>query len=64
MPKSLERPEFVQLATRMPKRLHRAMKLECIAAGVTLEVWIRDALETYLARVARRPETRARAVHD
>jgi predicted HicB family RNase H-like nuclease len=61
MPKQIDTPEFVQLATRMPKRLHRATKLECIAAGVTLEVWIRDALEAHLKRVTAELRDAARA---
>jgi hypothetical protein len=40
----------VQLATRIPKRLHRAVKLECIATEVLVQDWVRDALETYLRR--------------
>jgi predicted HicB family RNase H-like nuclease len=58
MPKSLDRPECVQLASRIPKRLHRALKLECIAQEETLQAWITDALETHLAR-CRGPRARA-----
>ena len=44
-------PDKVQLATRIPKSLHRALKLEAITHEVTVEAWILDALETYMARV-------------
>jgi len=50
-------PQTVQLATRIPKSLHRALKLEAIAAEVTLEAWIEEALESHLARVTGRPRT-------
>lgn len=50
--------DSVQLATRIPKRLHRELKLDCIAAEVTLEAWITDALEAHLAR-CRGPRARA-----
>jgi predicted HicB family RNase H-like nuclease len=55
--------DSVQLATRIPKRLHRELKLDCVAAGVTLETWIRDALTTHLARVTGKPSTGARGAH-
>jgi predicted HicB family RNase H-like nuclease len=53
--------DSVQLATRIPKRLHREVKLECVTAGVTVESWIRDALTTHLAHVTGKPQTGARA---
>jgi hypothetical protein len=58
MAKSLDRAECVQLATRIPKRLHRALKLECIDHEETVQDWILDALETHLVR-CRGPRARA-----
>jgi predicted HicB family RNase H-like nuclease len=51
------RSDSVQLAARIPKRLHRALRLECAATGVTMQVWVRDALTTHLQRVAARRDT-------
>jgi hypothetical protein len=42
--------DSVQLATRIPKRVHRALKLECIATEVLVQDWVRDALEVHLRR--------------
>jgi hypothetical protein len=42
--------DSVQLATRIPKRLHRALKLDCIATEVLVQDWVRDALEVHLRR--------------
>jgi predicted HicB family RNase H-like nuclease len=50
MAKSLDRSDWVQLATRIPKRLHRAMKLECVTREESLQAWLLDALEAHLAR--------------
>jgi hypothetical protein len=44
----------VQLATRIPKPLHRAVKLECVASGELLREWVRDALEAHLRRIKRK----------
>ncbi len=54
---SLFEGERVQLAVRLPKRLHRAVRLECIETGVTMETWLLDALETHLRRVGARRGT-------
>ena len=53
--------DSVQLATRIPKRLHRELKLDCVASGVAVQDWVRDALETYLARVAGKAPAGGRA---
>ena len=47
-------PGSVQLATRIPKPLHRAVKLECVASGELLREWVRDALEAHLRRIKRK----------
>jgi hypothetical protein len=49
--------DSVQLATRIPKRLHRALKLDCVATDVMVQDWVRDALAAYLTRVTGRPRT-------
>lgn len=38
----------VQLNTRVPKALHTATKIACIETDVTMEQWIREALERAL----------------
>jgi hypothetical protein len=40
----------VQLATRIPKRVHREVKLECVTTGVSVQAWVHDALTAHLAR--------------
>jgi hypothetical protein len=50
-------PGSVQLATRIPKPLHRAIKLECVASGELLREWVRDALEAHLRRIKGRAQT-------
>ena len=51
----------VQLATRVPKNLHRALRLYCVRAGVSLMEFAAQALEEKLARKARQNRRRARA---
>ena len=51
----------VQLATRVPKNLHRALRLYCVRAGVSLMEFVAQALEEKLARKARQNRRRARA---
>ena len=51
----------VQLATRVPKNLHRALRLYCVRAGVSLMEFVVQALEEKLAREARQNRRRARA---
>jgi len=53
--------DSVQLATRIPKRLHRALKLECVASEVAVQDWVRDALETHLAAVTGKAPAGGRA---
>ena len=47
---------WVQLATRIPKQLHRELKLHCVKADVSLMDFVVGALEDKLQR-----ETRSRA---
>jgi hypothetical protein len=39
---------WVQLATRIPRRLHREMKLHCVANEVSLMAFVVDALREKL----------------
>jgi hypothetical protein len=41
---------WIQMATRVPKRLWVAVKLQAIAENVTLEELLTEALEEHLAR--------------
>jgi len=45
---------WVQLATRIPKSLHRAMRLHCVEVDVTQMEFVVAALEEKLARDQRR----------
>ena len=40
---------WVQLATRIPRKLHREMKLHCVAHEVSLMAFVVDALREKLA---------------
>ena len=47
----------VQLAVRIPKSLHYAMKHHAIETDTTLSSWVTQALEAHLRRVSRaKPE--------
>jgi predicted HicB family RNase H-like nuclease len=39
---------WVQLATRIPRRLHREMKLHCVSQEVSLMAFVVDALREKL----------------
>jgi len=43
-------PTYAQLAARIPARVHQAVKLAAFAAEVTVQDWVADALEAYLAK--------------
>jgi predicted HicB family RNase H-like nuclease len=45
---------WVQLATRIPKTLHRALKLRCVETDVSLMAFVVEAIREQLARVAPR----------
>jgi len=44
-----------QLATRIPRGLHRQVRLAALDDEVTLQAWIADALVAYLAGRGRKP---------
>ncbi len=45
---------WVQLATRIPKTLHRALKLHCVHAEVSVMDFVVQAIDDKLGRDARR----------
>jgi hypothetical protein len=53
---------WVQLATRIPKQLHRELKLYCVKSDVSVMDFVVSALQDKLARESRgRQSRRARA---
>jgi len=46
--------DTAQLASRIPKALHRRVKLAAIESGETLSAWLTDALAAHLARVTQK----------
>jgi predicted HicB family RNase H-like nuclease len=49
---------WVQLATRIPKQLHRELKLHCVKADVSVMDFVVSALEDKLHREGRGRERR------
>jgi hypothetical protein len=52
---------FVQLATRVPESLRRAVKVYCIKSEVSIEDFVARALSLRLERVARANGHRGRS---
>jgi len=52
--------EWVQLATRVPRDLHRRVKAHCIRADISMMAFVVRALEERLAREAGRKSERRR----
>lgn len=50
---------WVQLATRIPKALHRTLKLHCVTADTSVMDFVVKALEEKLAREQGRKRARA-----
>ena len=46
--------QWVQLATRIPKSLHRELKLHCVQADVSVMAFVVAALRARLAKAAGR----------
>jgi len=46
---------WVQLATRVPKRLHRALKLQCVRTDTSVMAFVVAAVKEKLARDSSRP---------
>jgi len=51
MPRVEYRNDIAQLATRIPLRLHRAVKVAAIEEGARVCDWVADALATHLRDV-------------
>lgn len=52
---------LIQLATRIPKVLHRKIKLHCVESGISVMEFVAQALEDKLKRSgARAPKKRTR----
>lgn len=51
---------LTQLATRIPKSLHREIKLYCVANGISVMEFVASALETKLRRSGGRSARRSR----
>ena len=52
---------WVQLATRIPKQLHRELKLYCVKSDVSVMDFVVNALQDKLSRDARSGRERRRA---
>jgi hypothetical protein len=50
---------WVQLATRVPKTLHRAVRIECATRDTKVQDFVVAALREKFAREAGRPRRRA-----
>jgi predicted HicB family RNase H-like nuclease len=51
---------WVQLSTRIPKSLHRELKLHCVTAETSVMDFVVKALEEKLARSSEAPARRRR----
>ena len=52
MPKRDDEP-WVQLATRIPKDLHRRLKLHCVTHEIAVQDFVSEAIEEKLGRKTR-----------
>jgi predicted HicB family RNase H-like nuclease len=50
---------LTQLATRIPKSLHREIKLHCVASGISVMEYVAAALEAKLRRAGAKPAKRS-----
>ena len=55
---------WVQLATRIPKQLHRELKLYCVKSDVSVMDFVVSALQDKLSRDARGRSGQRRRVRD
>ena len=51
---------LIQLATRIPKTLHREIKLHCVGVGVSVMEFVAAALEDKLRKTTARRKAAAR----
>ena len=56
-----ENEVWVQLATRIPKTLHRELKLYCVKSDVSVMEFVVSALQDKLARDGRSRERKRKA---
>ncbi len=52
--------ELIQLATRIPSRLHRAIKLHCVEQGTSVMEFVAEALQERLNKTRGRAASKAR----
>lgn len=53
--------ELIQLATRIPSRLHRAIKLHCVEQGTSVMEFVAEALQERLNKTRGRSGGRSGA---
>ncbi len=58
---AIEGEVWVQLATRIPKQLHRELKLYCVKSDVSVMEFVVGALQDKLARDGRKSERKRKA---
>ena len=51
---------LIQLATRIPKTLHREIKLHCVSSGISVMEFVAAALEDKLRKGGAKKKTAAR----
>ena len=44
----------IVLATRIPRGLHKRVKVEAFESGATLSEWVTDAIERHLERLTKK----------
>ena len=49
---------WVQLGVRIPKAVHRPMRLHCVRAGIMIQDFLAAAIRERLARLAQKPARR------
>ena len=49
-----EDEQWVALATRIPKPLHRALRIECVRLETSVQLFVVDALKEKLGRETKR----------
>lgn len=50
---------LIQLATRIPKGLHREIKLYCVQSGISVMEFVASALEEKLRKASAKPSRRS-----
>jgi predicted DNA binding CopG/RHH family protein len=60
--RQLHPSDKVQLTVRIPKRLRRAVRIDCVARGITVQAWTREAFREYLDGVTTKSRTGRRGI--